>query len=115
MGEHLPVLAGREAARAFEKAGFQIQPSRGKGSHIALFDPRTQASDSTRPSRIETRNAQGSYTRSRPDGGGVPRASLSPRGVRHLCFRLMLRRDRARRRVRRSAPGEMEDGHDDRV
>ncbi len=42
MGEHLPVLSGREAARAFEKAGFQIQPGRGKGSHIALFDPRTR-------------------------------------------------------------------------
>lgn len=39
MSEHLPALSSREAVRAFEKIGFQVQPSRGKGSHIALFNP----------------------------------------------------------------------------
>jgi predicted RNA binding protein YcfA (HicA-like mRNA interferase family) len=36
MSARLPAISGREAARAFERIGFQVQPDRGKGSHIVM-------------------------------------------------------------------------------
>jgi predicted RNA binding protein YcfA (HicA-like mRNA interferase family) len=42
MSEHLPVLSGRDTVRALEKAGFCVQPGRGKGSHVALYNARTR-------------------------------------------------------------------------
>jgi predicted RNA binding protein YcfA (HicA-like mRNA interferase family) len=42
MSDHLPVLSAREVVRAFEKLGFEVQPGRGKGSHIAMFNPQTR-------------------------------------------------------------------------
>ena len=33
---HLPVISGRDAAKAFKAAGFVEVPKRGKGSHMAL-------------------------------------------------------------------------------
>ena len=36
MSRHLPVVSGREAARAFEKLGFVVLPNRGKGSHMVM-------------------------------------------------------------------------------
>jgi predicted RNA binding protein YcfA (HicA-like mRNA interferase family) len=32
----LPRISGREAVRAFEKAGWQVIPRRGKGDHMIL-------------------------------------------------------------------------------
>lgn len=32
----LPSLSQRDVVRAFERAGFRVIPSRGKGSHIAM-------------------------------------------------------------------------------
>lgn len=42
MSDRLPVLSPREVVRAFEKLGFQVQPGRVKGSHIAVFNPQTR-------------------------------------------------------------------------
>jgi predicted RNA binding protein YcfA (HicA-like mRNA interferase family) len=39
MSQHLPVLRAREVIRSFEKAGFQIVPKRGKGSHTVMSHP----------------------------------------------------------------------------
>jgi len=33
----LPIVSGREAVRAFERAGFVQLPGRGKGSHMAVW------------------------------------------------------------------------------
>ncbi len=35
----LPRISGREAIRAFERAGWQVVPRRGKGDHIILRKP----------------------------------------------------------------------------
>ncbi|MEE9294074.1 MAG: type II toxin-antitoxin system HicA family toxin [Phycisphaerae bacterium] len=36
MTQRLPSVSVRDAIRAFERAGFQRVPGRGKGSHIAM-------------------------------------------------------------------------------
>ena len=36
MSGRLPSLSTREVIRAFEQAGFQVIPGRGKGSHVAM-------------------------------------------------------------------------------
>lgn len=36
MGSRLPVVSGRDAKRAFERAGFEHIPGRGKGSHMVM-------------------------------------------------------------------------------
>lgn len=36
MGERLPSLSTRQVVRAFERAGYSVVPSRGKGSHVAM-------------------------------------------------------------------------------
>lgn len=36
MTVRLPTLSSRDVVRAFERAGFQVVPRRGKGSHIAM-------------------------------------------------------------------------------
>ena len=36
MSRHLPVISGREAAKAFTKIGFETLAGRGKGSHIRM-------------------------------------------------------------------------------
>lgn len=36
MGDKLPVVSGRQAIRAFTKAGFAVVPGRGRGDHIIL-------------------------------------------------------------------------------
>lgn len=43
MSTRLPVISGREAVQAFEKAGFVLLARRGKGSHmiVAREDPPT--------------------------------------------------------------------------
>lgn len=37
MGSRLPALSTREVCSAFEKVGFRIVPSRGKGSHVFMY------------------------------------------------------------------------------
>lgn len=32
----LPVVSGREAIRAFEALGYEVQPGRGKGDHVIM-------------------------------------------------------------------------------
>jgi predicted RNA binding protein YcfA (HicA-like mRNA interferase family) len=39
MSHHLPVLRSREVIRAFERAGYQVIPRRGKGSHTVMAHP----------------------------------------------------------------------------
>ena len=36
MSSILPIISGREAVSAFEKAGFRLVPGRGKGSHMVM-------------------------------------------------------------------------------
>jgi len=36
MSGRLPSMSVREVVRAFERAGFQVVPARGKGSHITM-------------------------------------------------------------------------------
>jgi len=38
----LPILSDREVIRVLKKAGFTYAPKRGKGSHIAMFNPQTK-------------------------------------------------------------------------
>ena len=38
----LPVVSGRKVAKALERLGFEIQPGRGKGSHMALRNGATR-------------------------------------------------------------------------
>jgi predicted RNA binding protein YcfA (HicA-like mRNA interferase family) len=38
----LPILSDREVIRVLKKAGFIYAPKRGKGSHIAMFNPQTR-------------------------------------------------------------------------
>lgn len=42
MSVHLPFITGREAAKAFAKAGFVMLKARGKGSHMAMFRETTR-------------------------------------------------------------------------
>ncbi|WP_456327384.1 type II toxin-antitoxin system HicA family toxin [Archaeoglobus sp.] len=37
-----PILSDREVVRVLKKAGFDYAPKRGKGSHIAMFNPQTK-------------------------------------------------------------------------
>lgn len=39
MSDKLPVISRREAVRALTKAGFEVVPNRGKGSHIVMSRP----------------------------------------------------------------------------
>ena len=36
MSQHLPVISGRKAVKAFADFGFEVLPHRGKGDHIIL-------------------------------------------------------------------------------
>ncbi len=36
MSHVLPIVSGKDAVRAFEKAGFAVIPRRGKGSHTVM-------------------------------------------------------------------------------
>ena len=39
MSQHLPVVSGNQAVRAFSKVGFVLVPKRGKGSHYFMNHP----------------------------------------------------------------------------
>jgi predicted RNA binding protein YcfA (HicA-like mRNA interferase family) len=36
MSSKLPVITGRQAAKVFAKVGYELQPGKGKGSHMKL-------------------------------------------------------------------------------
>jgi len=38
----LPILSDREVIRILNMVGFEYAPKRGKGSHIAMFNPQTK-------------------------------------------------------------------------
>ena len=45
--DKLPILSDREVVRVLRRAGFEYAPKRGKGSHIAMFNPQTRISYNT--------------------------------------------------------------------
>lgn len=76
MSGQLPIISGRDAAKAFAKAGFHIQSGRGKGSHMVMYrsDPRAML---TIPDHREL-------------GRGLLRALIRDAGLTVDAFRALL-------------------------